>query len=164
MGGRWVPLDAVGHGGGSVGGTTGFQTRPPQGAVVAIVGNVSQAPTGGLIVALITEAFLQPETLAVSGADMTGDFEGVVTTGSEEVVRGTMKIGGSPTRYWGRIAWNNDTVDRVIYSASSPEKTQLVTVDGNAALLELQFTTIDDGELHGTWRSRGSGEVSCSGR
>jgi len=150
------------HGGGSVGGTTGFETRPPQGTVVAIVGNMSQAPTGGLIVALITEAFLEAETMAGAGPDMTGDFACVVVAGSEEVVRGTMTIGGSPERYWGRITWNNDTVDRVIYSASSTDETRLVTVDGGANLLELQFTAVDDEGLQGAWRSRGSGEVSCS--
>ena len=150
------------HGGGSVGGTTGFATRPPDGAVVAIVGNMSQAPTGGLIVALITDAFLEPDASAGSGPDMTGDFECVVMAGSEEVVKGTMTIGGSPDHYWGRIGWNNDTVDRVIHSASSPDETRFITVDGGANLLELQFTTIDDDGLQGAWRSRGSGEVSCN--
>ncbi len=156
----------AGHGGGSVGGTTGFETRPPQRAAVAIVGNMSQAPTGGLIVALITEAFLEPEPLAsvTAGPDIAGDFECVVMAGSEESVRGTMTIGGSPAKYWGRIAWDNDTVDRVIYSASSSDKTRLVTVDEGAVLLDLRFTTIDEEGLQGAWRSRGSGGVTCSRR
>ncbi len=155
---------AAGHGGGSVGGTTGFGTRPPRRAAVAIVGNMSQAPTGGLIVALITEAFLEPEALALAaaGPDITGDFDCVVVAGSEEAVTGTMKIGGSPARYWGRITWENDTVDRVIYSASGADKTQLVTVDERANLLDLQFTEIDEDGLEGAWRSRRSGEVTCS--
>jgi serine beta-lactamase-like protein LACTB len=154
----------AGHGGGSVGGTAGFETRPPQGAAVAILGNLSQAPTGGLIVALITEAFLQPEALALAGAgpDITGDFECVVMAGSAEGVRGTMTLRGTPARYWGRIAWNNDTVDRVIYSTSSPDRTKLVTVDAGANLLDLQFTSVAEDELRGTWRSRGSGWVTCT--
>ena len=112
--------------------------------------------------ALITEAFLEPEAVTASGPDMTGDFACVVMAGSEEVVKGTMTIGGSPDHYWGRIGWNNDTVDRVIHSASSPDETRFITVDGGANLLELQFTTIDDDGLQGAWRSRGSGEVSCN--
>jgi CubicO group peptidase (beta-lactamase class C family) len=156
----------AGHGGGSVGGTTGFETRPPQRAAIAIVGNLSQAPTGGLIVALITEAFLAPEALAPgpAGPAIVGEFECVVVTGSEQALRGSMTIGGSPARYWGRIAWDNDTVDRVIYSASSAAKTRLVTVDDGAVLLDLQFTKIDEDELQGVWRSRGSGGVTCNRR
>jgi CubicO group peptidase (beta-lactamase class C family) len=153
----------AGHGGGSVGGTTGFETRPPQRAAVAVVGNMSQAPTGGLIIALITEAFLQPEALASAGTgpDITGEFECVAVAGLEEVARGTLLIGGSPAHYWGRIIWDNDTSDRVIYSSSSPEKTRFVTVDNRAALMDLQFTSIEEDGLQGAWRSRGSGGVNC---
>ena len=156
----------AGHGGGSIGGTAGFETRPPQRAAIAILGNMSQAPTGGLIVTLITEAFLTPEALtaAAGGQDITGNFECVVMTGSEEVVKGAMTLGGSPAQYWGRIAWDNDTVDRVIYSASGPDKTRFVTVDGGANLLDIEFTEIDQERLTGDWRSRGSGEVTCSRR
>jgi CubicO group peptidase (beta-lactamase class C family) len=156
----------AGHGGGSVGGTAGFETRPPERAAVAILGNLSQAPTGGLIVALITEAFLEPQALAVTGTgpDITGDFECVVMAGTREAIRGTMTIGGAPAEYWGHIAWNNDTVDRVIYSASSPGKTRLVTVDAGANLLELQFTKVDEAGLQGAWRSGGRGDVSCERR
>jgi CubicO group peptidase (beta-lactamase class C family) len=156
----------AGHGGGSIGGTAGFETRPQQRAAIAILGNMSQAPTGGLIVALITEAFLAPEALttAPGGQDITGNFECVVMTGSEEVVKGTMTLGGSPAQYWGRIAWDNDTVDRVVYSGSGPDKTRFVTVDGGANLLDIEFTEIDQERLTGNWRSRGSGEVTCRRR
>lgn len=156
----------AGHGGGSIGGTAGFETRPPQRAAAAILGNLTQAPTGGLIVALITEAFLEPEALASTGTgpDITGEFECVVMAGSQDTVRGTMTIGGVPAAYWGRITWNNDTVDRVIYSASSPGRTRLVTIDAGANLLELQFTDVDEAGLQGTWRSQGSGAVTCDRR
>ena len=154
----------AGHGGGSVGGTTGFNTRPPQKTAVAIVGNMSQAPAGGLIVALITEAFLEPEALASAetGPDITGNFECVAVAGLEEVARGTLSIGGTPAHYWGRVTWDNDTVDRVIYSASSAGETRLVTVDNRAALMEVRFTSIDEEGLQGAWRSRGSGGVNCT--
>jgi serine beta-lactamase-like protein LACTB len=156
----------AGHTGGSVGGTAGFETRPQQGTVVAIVGNLSQAPTGGIIVGLMTEAFLDPEILAPVGAgpNMTGDFACVVMDGSRELVRWTMQIDGSPTQYWGRVTWDNDTVDRVIHSASSPDKTWLVTVGHGGTLWSLEFTRIDDDGLQGTWRSFGDGELNCSRR
>jgi len=156
----------AGHGGGSIGGTAGFETRPPQRAAAAILGNLTQAPTGGLIVALITEAFLEPEALASTGTgpDISGQFECVVMAGSQETVRGTMTIGGVPAEYWGYITWNNDTVDRVVYSASSPGRTRLVTIDAGANLLDLQFTDVDEAGLRGTWRSQGSGAVTCDHR
>ncbi len=155
----------AGHGGGSIGGTTGFQMRPPERAVVAVVGNMSQAPTGGLIVALITEAFLDPEMLASAGTgpDMSGQFECVVMDETEEVARGSMTIGGGPASYWGRIAWDNETVDRVIHSDSSPEKTDFVTVDGRAGLLHMEFTKIDEQGLQGVATSGGGADrVDCA--
>ncbi len=152
------------HGGGSVGGTTGFVTRPPEKAVVAIVGNMSQAPTGGLIVDLIMDAFLAPESLASAGTgpDISGEYTCVAVAGLEEVGKATLTVGGTPAHYWGRMAWDNDTEDRVIYSTSSPEVTRLLTVDGGANLLDLTFTSIDEGQLQGAWRSRGRGGVNCT--
>jgi CubicO group peptidase (beta-lactamase class C family) len=153
----------AGHGGGSVGGTAGFELRPPRHVATAILGNLSQAPTGGMIVSLITEAFLEPEDLASTGAgpDITGSFSCVLTAGGEEVVSGTMRIGGAPVQYWGSFTWSNATVDRVIYSSSTAARTRFVTVDAGANLLDLQFTAIGDGELQGTWRSGGTGELAC---
>ncbi|MDH5197229.1 MAG: beta-lactamase family protein [Gemmatimonadota bacterium] len=153
----------AGHGGGSVGGTTGFETRPQERAVIALVGNMTQAPTGGLILPLITEAFLESEALVAgpAGPDMTGDFVCTIVTGSGATIEGAMKIGGSPAHYWGRISWDNGTVDRIIHSASSPDKTRFVTVDEGAVVLDLQFTAIDENGLRGTWRSGGNGAVTC---
>lgn len=154
------------HGGGSVGGTAGFLIRPSERAVVAILGNMSQAPTGGLILTLITDAFLDPETLTSSAGSqrIAGEFECVATRGAEQVLKGTMMLGGTTTHYWGRIAWDNDTVDRIIYSSSKSEMMRLVTVDDGANLLELEFTEIGPNQLSGDWRSRGSGEVTCGRR
>ena len=154
----------AGHGGGSIGGTAGFETWPQQRAAVALLGNLTQAPTGGLVLALIRDAFLEPQALAPaeSGPDITGAFACIVMAGEREVVRGTMMLGGTPARYWGSIAWGNDTVDRVIYSSSGAEATKLVTVDGGANLLELRFTQIAGSALAGTWRSGGGGTVTCT--
>jgi len=154
----------AGHGGGSVGGTAGFETWPQRRAAIALLGNLSQAPTGGLVLTLITDAFLDPQTLTSTGLgpDVTGTFACVVMAGQQEAVRGTMTLGGAPARYWGSINWDNDTVDRVIYSSSSTERTRLVTIDGGANLLELQFTDVSEVTLGGTWRSRGGGTVTCT--
>ncbi len=152
------------HGGGSVGGTTGFVIHRRRDAVVAVVGNLSQAPTGGILPALVLEAFLEPEALVSpgTGPDMTGIYQCVVSAGGQEVVSGSMMLGGGPAEYQGSVTWTNETVDRVIYTVSSPEGTRLFTVDGGANLLSLQFTDVDDGGIAGTWRSRGSGELTCS--
>ena len=156
----------AGHGGGSVGGTAGFETWPPDRAAVALLGNLSQAPTGGLVLTLVKEAFLDPQALAPAelGPSVTGAFACVVMAGEQEAVRGTMTLTGSPAQYWGSIAWSNNTVDRVIYSSSSAEQTRLVTIDDGANLLELRFTKIGDDTLAGTWRSRGGGTVTCTHR
>jgi len=154
----------AGHGGGSVGGTAGFETWPSERAVVALLGNLSQAPTGGLVLTLLKEAFLEPEAPVSDepGPDVTGAFACVVMAGEQEAVRGTMMLAKAPSQYWGAVTWSNDTVDRVIYSSSSAATTRLVTIDGGANLLELRFTEIGDDVLRGTWRSRGSGAVTCT--
>ncbi len=151
------------HGGGSVGGTTGFMTYPQQNAVVAVVGNMSQAPTGGLLTALILEAFLDPESLVseAPGTDMSGDWECRVPVESGDDVTATFRLGGSPAGYWGRVTWSNETTDRIIHAYSSPEETWFVTVDENSALMKLRFTSIESDEIAGDYRSRGRGELTC---
>jgi CubicO group peptidase (beta-lactamase class C family) len=156
----------AGHGGGSIGGTTGFMTRPPQRAAVAVVGNMSQAPTGGRIVAMITEAFLEPERLvaAAPGPDMSGSYACDVFAGDSVIVTGEIELYGSPAEYGGGITWSNNTVDRVIWSYSTPDEVRLVSVDGGANLLELYFTNIESDLLAGEWVSRGRGPISCARR
>ena len=155
----------AGHGGGSVGGTTGFATWPPEQAVVALAGNMSQAPTGGLIVTMIADAFLDPSSVVSSGIgpELAGEYECVVSDGEETLASATMTVGDSPSGYWGRITWDNDSVDRVIHSTSSPDGVGLLTVDERGIVSHLEFTEIGGPRLGGTARSGGlEGAIDCT--
>jgi CubicO group peptidase (beta-lactamase class C family) len=158
-------VTSASHGGGSIGGTTGFVTLPPQKAAAALVGNMTDAPTAQ-IPRLLLEAFLDPDALVSpgTGRDITGDYACVFTRAAEELGRGNAHIGGSPQGYWGRFTWDNGTVDRVVYSYSGPDETRFVTVDGGAAILVMRFTHIDDDAILGEWSSRGRGQARCARR
>ncbi|NIP82210.1 MAG: serine hydrolase [Gemmatimonadetes bacterium] len=156
-------VESASHGGGSVGGTTGFVTLPQERAVVAVVGNMSRAPTGGMVTRLILGGFQTPEQLvsAEPGPDLSGRYTCNVVADGEVAVTGTLDLYGPPEAYEGRATWSNDTVDRVIYSRSGPEATWLVTVDGGANLMNLRVAPVGADSLAGTWTSRGSGPVGC---
>ncbi|UCC84496.1 MAG: beta-lactamase family protein [Gemmatimonadota bacterium] len=157
------------HGGGSVGGTTSFITYPQDNAVIAVVGNMSQAPTGGSLPILIVNAFLEPGTLSsavgASGIDIAGDYDCVASAGGTDVSRGTLVLGGVPGDYWGRAEWTtieNESVSRsrIIASYSYEDRTRIVTVSQNAGLTSIWLMG-DGDELSGTWVSGGSGELTC---
>ncbi|NIR42394.1 MAG: beta-lactamase family protein [Gemmatimonadetes bacterium] len=153
------------HGGGSVGGTTSFSIDVENEAVVAIVGNMSGAPTGGALPRLIRQAFLEPAELLASdgsGPDITGKLECTGSFRGEEIGRGTFELGGSPAEYWGMITWDNGTRDRIIHSASRADGTLLISVDGPGSLTVSSFTGFEDDELTGEWRSgTRSGPLVC---
>ncbi|MGD2153229.1 MAG: serine hydrolase domain-containing protein [Gemmatimonadales bacterium] len=157
------------HGGGSVGGTTSFTVYPQEGAVIAIVGNMTQAPTGGSLPILIMDAFLEPEALAsavgAAGIDIAGDYECVASAGGTDVSRGTLVLGGRPGDYWGGTEWTvlrngNVSRSRVLASYSYEDWTRVVTVSDGGGLTSLWLVGAGD-ELSGRWVSGGSGELSC---
>ncbi len=157
------------HGGGSVGGTTSFMVYPQENAVIAIVGNMTQAPTGGRLPTFIMNAFLEPETLAsaagASGPDIAGDYNCVAAADGNDVSRGTLELGGAPGDYWGRIEWTvlqngNVSRSRIIAAYSYEDRTRIVTVSEGAGLTSLWLTGQGD-ELSGRWASSGSGELTC---
>lgn len=152
------------HGGGSIGGTTFLLIRPEERAVLAIVGNLTQAPTSSPA-GLILDSFLDPATLISEegGRAVRGTYECSAVAGEEEIAAGIIEIRGSPGEYWGRMEWSNGTKDRIIYSVSDPSATWLVTVDGRGSLTSIRFTGADEDALTGSWRSGGSGgELSCN--
>lgn len=157
------------HGGGSVGGRTFLMILPEQKAVVAIVGNMTQAPTGYVPARLILDAFIDsagPKAqAAVSGPDIAGVYECTASFRGEAVGSGTFEVRGSPAGYWGRVLWSNDTQDRIIYSSSRPGETELITVDQNGALTATWFTDLEGDRLSGEWLSGGRrGDLTCDGR
>lgn len=152
------------HGGGSIGGTTAFMLYPQERAGIAIVGNMTQAPTGGLLPNMILQAFLEPELLVGLdvGPDIAGSYECSAYSGGQVAITGTLDLRGSPAEYWGRMTWSNGTHDRVVYSRSAADTTWIVTVDNRATLTAARFTTVRSDEISGTWTSQGSGELTCS--
>jgi serine beta-lactamase-like protein LACTB len=156
-------VTSASHGGGSIGGTTAFMLYPQDSAGIAIVGNLTQAPTGGLLPNVILRAFLEPESLVSRepGPDITGSYECSAYSGGQVAVTGALDLRGSPAGYWGRVTWSNGTHDRVVYSQSAADATWIVTVDNRATLTAAQFTTIGPDEMSGTWTSQGRGELTC---
>ncbi len=150
------------HGGGSIGGTTILLCLPEQEACIAIVGNLSQAPTSSPA-RLILDAFLDPAVLAAdgSGPDISGSYSCSASGAGDEVVTASAQIGGTPAEYWGRFQWSNGTEDRIIFSASRADQTWLITVDEAGRLTSIRFTEIEDEGLGGAWVSGGSGSVRC---
>ena len=152
------------HGGGSVGGTTFLLLLPQEDAVAAMVGNMTQAPTGYLPTRMILTAFLDPEALTAeaSGPDISGTYECTAFRGDEQVDKGTVEIRGSPVEYWGREAWGDER-DRIIYSASRADATTLISVDQRGGLTWTRFTRVQRNRLEGDWLSGGrGGELTCS--
>ncbi|MGD2218087.1 MAG: serine hydrolase domain-containing protein [Gemmatimonadales bacterium] len=151
------------HGGGSVGGTTAFMVYPQENAVIAIVGNMSQAPTGGALPGLIIEAFLHPEVFAPSepGPDITGSWDCSVPVREDRVVTGTLELHGSPAEYWGRATWSDETTDRIIVSHSSPQATSFVVIDERGGLSSIWFSTIEPDRIAGQAYTGGTAEISC---
>lgn len=153
----------AGHGGGSVGGTTGFVTRPQEKGVVAITGNLSQAPTGGLLTGLILDAFLDPASLEweEGGLDPSGEFACVATSRSEEEIEASLMIAGPPGAFWGRLEVGDGPRARVVHTSGGPEAVRLVLVDQVGRLLILELTSVDESGIAGPWSGPGGGTLEC---
>lgn len=152
------------HGGGSVGGTTSFTVYPQENAVIAIVGNMTQAPTGGALPGLIMEAFLHPEVFEPSepGPDITGIWDCSIPARGGRVITGTVELHGSPAEYWGRATWSNETQDRIIVSHSSAAATSFVIIDERGGLSGVWFTTIEPDRIAGQAYSGATAEITCT--
>lgn len=147
----------AGHGGGSIGGTTGFLTYPPQRAVVAITGNMSGAPTGGALRQLILDAFIDPGSLvsAPDAPDLAGTYSCTVTLG-ERVMDAPLILLGTPAAYWGRVA-----DERIVHTASRADGTRIVSVDERGSFTVAHVTATADGGLRGDIDD-GRGSADCT--
>jgi CubicO group peptidase (beta-lactamase class C family) len=162
------PVTRASHGGGSVGGITSFMVYPQENAVIAIVGNMSQAPTGGALPTLIMSAFLEPvlaSAVGASGPDIAGDYNCVASAEGTDVAKGTLELRGTPGDYWGRIEWTTPqnvsiSRNRIIASYSYEDRTRIVTVSQNAGLRSIWLMGEGDG-LSGLWVTTGTGELTC---
>jgi CubicO group peptidase (beta-lactamase class C family) len=160
---------SVSHGGGSVGGTTFLLVLPERRAAVAMVGNMTQAPTGPAPSWLILQAFLAPERPEVvaeaAGPDLSGVYQCSGEYRGESIGSGRLDLRGTPADYWGRIAWSNETTDEIIYAVSGADETRLISVDGRGGLTETRIRRADGGLLVGEWSSGGRrGGLTCESR
>jgi CubicO group peptidase (beta-lactamase class C family) len=152
------------HGGGSIGGTAFLLILPEEKAVVAMMGNLTQAPTGYAAARMITDAFLDPEALLVAepGPDIAGVLECDLSFRGEEVAKATLELRGTPGSYWGRIVSSNETHDRIVYSTSRQDATLLYSVDESGRLSRSTINAVQRNRLSGEWLSGGrKGELSC---
>jgi CubicO group peptidase (beta-lactamase class C family) len=159
-GSRWAS-----HGGGSVGGTTFLLVLPEHEAAVAMVGNMSQAPTGYVPSLIILEAFLASEQLAAeaegTGPNLSGAYRCSGEFRGESIGTGELDLRGDPSDYWGRIVWGNETTDRIIYASSSASETRLISVDERGRLTDTRLHAEGEG-VAGTWFSGGRrGSLMC---
>ena len=157
------------HGGGSIGGTTSFMIFTEENAAVAIVGNMSQAPTGGNLPVLIMEAFLDPESLTpgtgASAPDISGSYSCVAAAGGTDVAEGVLVLTGMPGEYWGYAEWTiledgSVSRSRVVATYGTANQSQILTVSENARLTSFLLEGEGD-ELTGRWLSGGRGELIC---
>jgi CubicO group peptidase (beta-lactamase class C family) len=154
------------HGGGSFGGTTQLLLLPDEGVVVAIVGNMTQAPNTYTEAWTIAEPFLKQRSEILSGSplDIAGAYACSAEFRGEDVLTGTIEMMASPKSYLGQMSWSNDTVDRILYSSARRGETRLTTVDGTGRLTIVWFTEKEGDKLEGRWFSGGmTGSIDCTG-
>lgn len=118
----WSGRRAVGHTGGSVGGTTAFWTYPGQQMVIAAVSNLSDAPGLTRVVFALGELFIPPaEPAAAIREDIAGLYSFETAPAAEEkAMTATLEILRTPDGYSGwikgdlpyaRIAWVEPAAD-----------------------------------------------------
>jgi serine beta-lactamase-like protein LACTB len=149
------------HGGGSVGGGAGFVTYPQRRAVVAVTGNMTGAPTGGMLTGgmlthLILEAFLDPVALVAPPArpDLSGEFACTVTE-DDETKELPLLLMGAPDAPWGRLG-----ARPIIQIMSGPSETRIIAPEENGELIVLHLTDFEPDQLSGSV-NRGQAELSC---
>lgn len=167
---RWV-----GHGGGSIGGTSYLLVLPEQKVVVAMATNFSRGPAGLRPAMMIADAFLDPasaadatpETLAVLGRwdCAIRDGDAVAASGVLELTAEGGRVGGGAP--W-RTAEGRDEPDvvrtRVVQAAGGAAETRVVLSDQFGRLYELVLRP-GPGGLSGTWKGGGDpSSVACSAR
>jgi hypothetical protein len=149
----------AGHGGGSIGGTTGFTTYPQQRAVVAVTGNMSNAPTGGMLPLLILGAFLDPASLAPStdAPDLSGEYMCTMGQG-EESTELPLVLMGDPGAHWGRLR-----TSPIIQVISGPSETRIIAANQRGQVNVVRLTVTDPDHLAGDV-NRGRAELNCERR
>ncbi len=157
----------ISHGGGSIGGTAMLLVFPEQDVVVAMVGNMSQAPTTFSNAWTIAEGFIIPPVFDPAlTSPLTGMFQCILTRRGEEYATQSFQLGMSGGEYWGHSDWKSVNDDRtgrerlVAWSADSLD-TRLITVGQNGYISNYWLRPDGDG-LAGEWSSGSRGEIRCT--
>jgi CubicO group peptidase (beta-lactamase class C family) len=120
----------VSHGGSSVGGRAHLLIFPDDGVVVAMLAN-SSAPMNAAATWAIAEPFLSPEVVTEPSAEqpnLAGVYECQVEL-EEQTVNATLRLLGSPGRYWGRIV-AGEQVSPIVHAANRGNDLRLIVLQG----------------------------------
>jgi serine beta-lactamase-like protein LACTB len=107
----------VGHGGGSVGGTTTWVMFPDDGVVVAMIVNMSLSPMNQLTAETIAEGFLKAHSETVSPApasDLAGSYEFSAQSADGKQVNGKFQLTKSKDGFGGRIVPEKEPAQPVL--------------------------------------------------
>lgn len=156
----------VGHGGGSVGGTTAFLTWPEEGMVVAVTVNLSSAPGVSSLAQAVAEIF-RPATsaapaasavpgTAAAGADpLEGSFAfHVRAEGRAPALEGTVELTHDDGAYTGWIRAERLPWGRIVWGRAEPGGTHLVATTPRG-LLNVWLDEGPDGSLTGRFMGPG---------
>ncbi len=120
----------VSHGGSSVGGRAHLLIFPDDGVVVAMLAN-SSAPMNAAATWAIAEPFFTPEVvtgLSAEQPNLAGVYECQVEV-EERTVDSTLRLLGSPGRYWGRIV-AGEQVSPIVHAESRGHDLRLIALQG----------------------------------
>ncbi|MPY87755.1 MAG: serine hydrolase [Luteitalea sp.] len=159
----WHGRQTVGHGGGSVGGTTVFLTYPAEELVVAVTSNLTGAPgLSGLAFAL-AELFVPPAAKATKREEVaTGRF----TFRTEPTQKGnppdaTLEIVRTPDGYTGWLHGDDAPYARVVLVRPEAGAMRVFAV-GSAGLVTL-WLRLDGTRVSGRWVGP-DGDVALEGQ
>jgi len=163
----------VGHGGGSIGGTSYLLVLPEQETVVAMTTNFTRGPAGFRPALLIADSFLDPASVLEATADglpLLGRWDCTIRQGDAVEASGVLELVDDGGRVAGRAPWrtaegrNEPDVLRttVVHASPSATGTRLVLVDQFGRLYELVLRPTETG-AEGAWRGGGDPSlVTCA--
>jgi CubicO group peptidase (beta-lactamase class C family) len=163
----------VGHGGGSIGGTSYLLVLPERETVVAMATNFTRGPAGLRPALLVADAFLDPASVVEAPADglpLLGRWDCTIRQGDAIEASGVLELVDDGGRIAGRAPWRTaegrDEPDvlrtTVVHASSSATGTRLVLADQFGRLYELVLRR-DGSDLAGAWQGGGdASSVACS--
>lgn len=163
----------VGHGGGSIGGTSYLLVLPEQETVVAMATNFTRGPAGLRPALLVADAFLHPASVEETVAGelpLLGRWECAIRRGDVPEASGVLELVDDGGRVAGWAPWHTapgrDEPDvlrtTVVHASSSPAGVRLVLADQFGRLYGLDLSEDGPG-LAGSWQGGGdASSVACS--